>query len=81
MTNPISRPEHYTHKKLECREMIAIMTEGIFGEEAFNLGCIIKYLYRYRSKDDPIKDLRKTQQYIDFLIELIEAEEAKRRIK
>jgi len=72
MSNPISRPSHYTSGKTECRHIIEQATNA----EGFYVGCAIKYLYRFRHNGTPIEDLRKAQQYIDFLIEFIEAEEA-----
>ena len=36
---------------------------------SFPQGSVIKYITRYRLKADPVGDLRKARQYIDYLIE------------
>lgn len=38
----------------------------------FSLGCTIKYIGRYREKNDPIGDLRKAAWYIDREIKRLE---------
>ena len=38
----------------------------------FNAGSVLKYIARYLRKGDPIKDLRKARQYLDFEIERLE---------
>lgn len=67
-------PSHYNYKSLECQDIISIMTEGLEGEEAYCLGCAIKYLYRYPKKGKPIEDLRKAKTYIDMIIDITEEE-------
>lgn len=44
------------------------MTKGLDGQDAYYVGNIIKYLYRYPAKGTAIKDLMKARQYLDFLI-------------
>lgn len=41
----------------------------------FNLGNAVKYIARAGRKADLVKDLKKAQQYIQFEIDAIEAEE------
>ena len=71
----VHHPSHYNYKSLECQDIISIMTEGLEGEEAYCLGCAIKYLYRYPKKGKPIEDLQKAKTYIDMIIEKLECEE------
>jgi hypothetical protein len=40
----------------------------------FNIGNAIKYLARYKKKWNPIEDLQKAKQYIDFEIECLTKE-------
>ena len=40
----------------------------------FNIGSAIKYLARYKDKWDPVEDLMKAKQYIDFEIEALTGE-------
>lgn len=65
----ISNPTHYSARLgLECKDVIRIFTAGNEGVEAYYLGNILKYLWRYKGKNG-IEDLRKAKQYVDFLIE------------
>lgn len=44
----------------------------------FNVGSAIKYLARYQKKWNPIEDLEKAKQYIDFEIERLRDVEARK---
>lgn len=70
----INRPDHYTWKKKECREIQRDMVDGLSGMAASNMGDIIKYLYRVGHKDDIKQDLDKAKQFIDFLYEDLQRE-------
>jgi hypothetical protein len=74
----IKQPNHYTWRGRECEEIIGEITQGAEGKEAYYLGAIVKYLYRYPKKGTPLKDLRKAKQYIDMLIELKEEQHEQR---
>lgn len=65
--NEIHHPDHYNWKGMECKDVISIMTRGLWGSEAYYVGNIIKYLYRYPQKGTPDKDLAKASEYIDML--------------
>ena len=71
----VHHPSHYNYKSLECKDIIKVMTEGLEGEEAYYMGAIVKYLYRYPKKGKPIEDLNKAKTYIDMIIEKMESEE------
>jgi hypothetical protein len=49
-------------------------------DEDFSVGSVIKYLYRYKYKGDPIGDLEKAKEYIDFLIEKNQPESGAYRV-
>ena len=66
----IKSPNHYTWRGRECEEIIGDITQGAEGKEAYYLGAVVKYLYRYPKKGTPLKDLQKAKQYIDMLIKL-----------
>ena len=74
----IHHPDHYTWKGTECKTIIESMTKGLDGQDAYYVGNIIKYLYRYPAKGTAIKDLMKARQYLDFLITTEEVKEKKR---
>ena len=60
-------PEYYKKGSVECLDIIRIITSEMNGEESFIVGCIIKYLFRYKRKDG-VKDLEKAKTYIEELI-------------
>lgn len=66
----IKNPDHYTWRGRECEEIIGEITQGAEGKEAYYLGAVVKYLYRYPKKGTPLKDLQKAKQYIDMLMVL-----------
>lgn len=66
----IHHPDHYTWKGQECKKIIDAMTVGLAGIEAYYMGNIIKYLYRYPKKGTPNNDLLKAGEYIKMLREL-----------
>lgn len=68
MNDEVQHPDHYTWKGTECKAVIEIMANGLTGQEAYYVGNVIKYLYRYPAKGTPLKDLMKARQYLDFLI-------------
>ena len=66
----IHHPDHYTWKGTECKKVIELMTRGLSGAEAYYMGNIIKYLYRYPKKGTSLSDLAKAEEYTKFLREL-----------
>ena len=68
----IKKPHHYTWRGRECEAIIGDITAGSEGKEAYYVGAITKYMYRYPKKGDPLKDLCKARQYVDMLIQLVE---------
>lgn len=70
----VKRPDHYTWKKKECREIQRDMVDGLSGMAVSDMTNIIKYLYRVGHKDDAKQDLDKAKQYINFLYEDLQRE-------
>jgi len=66
----INNPEHYNNNSMETIDLIRHSMES---EEykGYLKGNIIKYIsrYRYKEKEDPVKDLLKAQWYLNKLIE------------
>ena len=75
MLHAIKKPDHYTWKGIECKEVIGIMTRGLSGADAYYLGNIIKYLYRYPKKGTPVKDVAKAAEYLTMLLHSVEGAE------
>ena len=71
----VNHPSHYNYKSMECKDIIKVMTEGLEGEEAYYMGAIVKYLYRYPKKGKAVEDLNKAITYINMTIEKLESEE------
>ena len=71
----VHHPSHYNFKSMECKDIIDVMCEGLNGSEAYYMGAVVKYLYRYPKKGKPIEDLNKAKTYIDMIIEKMESEE------
>lgn len=66
----IHHPDPYTWKGTECKKVIELMTRGLSGAEAYYMGNIIKYLYRYPKKGTLLSDLSKAVEYTESLREL-----------
>ena len=65
----VNSPKHYTYGKYECIDVIKDITEGneAKGIEAFCLGNVLKYLWRYKHKNGT-EDLKKAMWYLERLI-------------
>ena len=63
----INKPEHYAKGKVECIEAIkeSLTPEAYKG---YLKGNVMKYVWRYESKCDPVEDLRKARVYLEWLI-------------
>lgn len=69
MSDNVNKPNHYTYGKLECIDVIKEITDGndAIGIEAFCLGNVLKYLWRYKHKNGT-EDLKKAKWYLERLI-------------
>lgn len=74
-SDEIHHPDHYTWKGVECKDVIETMVTGLSGIEAYYMGNIIKYLYRYPKKGTLETDMAKAAQYMAFLKEYFEKKE------
>ena len=64
-------PAHYKMNEIEPIKFIQKVVRNHFtGYEGFCLGNIFKYLMRYKFKGDPVGDLTKAKNYIDYLLEV-----------
>ena len=64
-------PQHYRNGEVECIEAIAAATINKPGIQAVCVANVIKYLWRYESKNR-LEDVRKAQWYLEKLIEELE---------
>ena len=75
MNDPVNHPVHYTSGGIECIDAIKAAVTGKSPYEAWLVGQVIKYVWRYNLKNG-VEDLRKADFYLHRLIE--EAEDADR---
>lgn len=70
----VNSPQHYTQGSMETIDMIKeSLTEEEFS--GYLKGNILKYVCRYKHKGMPLKDLMKSQWYLDKLIKEQKANE------
>ena len=63
----VNSPQHYTQGNMETIDMIKeSLTEEEFS--GYLKGNILKYVCRYKHKGMPLKDLMKSQWYLDKLV-------------
>lgn len=70
MTDAVNHPSHYTNGQIECIEAI----KASMGADEFCgylKGNILKYMWRYELKSNPVQDLEKAQWYLNRLIQEI----------
>lgn len=68
----VNKAPHYNKGGIECIKAIeASMTPEEY--RGFLKGQVIKYVWRYLDKGEPVKDLKKARYYVDDLIRVMEA--------
>lgn len=72
----VNHPIHY-QGAVECIDAIMSATDGMNGDEAFLVGSVIKYIWRYRKKGKPVEDLKKARWYLDKLYSYVILKEGK----
>jgi hypothetical protein len=70
-------PSHYKNGKIECIDAIESATHYLTGFDGYCVGNIIKYVWRYDTKNG-LEDLYKARWYLEKLIK--EHEELKNEI-
>jgi len=70
--DPVNHPQHYTRGGIECIDAIAAAVQDLPGKEAWLVGQIIKYVWRYKWKNGA-EDLEKARFYLDRLIGEVKA--------
>lgn len=69
--DPVNHPDHYTRGGIECIDVIQAVVTDLPGKEAWLVGQIIKYVWRYRWKNG-LEDLKKARFYLDRLIQEVQ---------
>ena len=69
----VNHPPHYNQDNIECIDAIEAATGTNF--KFYLQGNVMKYLWRFDYKGEPIKDLKKAQWYLDKLVKEVTLEE------
>ena len=64
----VNKPSHYIKGNMECIDFIRAIVSDLTPYEAYCLGNVVKYLWRFKDKNGVI-DLDKAVRYIEFLKE------------
>lgn len=69
----VNHPDHYQSKAgIEVIDVMEAFTDDLKGAEAVNTSQIIKYILRWKHKDNPLEDLKKCKWYLERLINHVE---------
>lgn len=68
MSDAVNHPSHYTNGSVECIDAIKA-SMGYDKFVGYLKGNIIKYIWRYELKANPVQDLEKAQWYLNRLIQ------------
>lgn len=66
MIDSIKRPSHYIRGGLECIDVIKVVVQGLDPFEAYCIGNVIKYIWRWKQKNG-LEDIQKAKRYLEFL--------------
>lgn len=66
----IFHPPHYTAGDIECIDAIE---SAVSDPVSFLQGQVIKYVWRFNLKGNPVSDLKKARWYLDRIIDKMES--------
>jgi len=66
-TDYVNKPPHYNKGGVECIDYIKQQLGDNF--KYYLEGSMLKYNHRYKYKTNPLEDLKKSQRYLNRLIE------------
>ncbi len=64
----VDHPDHYNQGHIEVIDVIEDWFDGL----DFCAANVVKYVSRYRHKDNPVEDLKKAKWYIERMITKLE---------
>ena len=64
----VDHPDHYNTGKIEVIDFI----KDLGMAEDFCVGNAIKYISRYKHKENPLEDIKKAVWYLNYLVEILE---------
>ena len=65
----VNHPNHYNQGGIECLDVIKAYY-GDDGYEGFCAGNVLKYVMRYKHKENALEDLKKARFYLDEVIKM-----------
>lgn len=68
MQDNINSPKHYNQGNIECIDFIEEVNLDKSSVMAGSLANVIKYLWRYEDKENPVEDIKKALWYMDRAI-------------
>jgi hypothetical protein len=80
MTDNINHPFHYNNSGIKCECGRQIECIDVTRHYNFNIGNVMKYIWRYEHKDGLVA-LKKAKWYLDDFINQIEKQDADKRLK
>ena len=66
----VTAPSHYYKDGMWCKAAIKAITSNLIGFEAVCVANIVKYLWRYKTKNG-LEDVKKAKKYVEMLIEYL----------
>jgi hypothetical protein len=75
--DPVDKPAHYNQGKVECIDAIEAATINKKGIEAVCTANVIKYVWRYETKNG-LEDVKKARFYLQKIIDKLEEDESSR---
>ena len=73
LNDMVNHPQHYIQSKYECIDVIEEITKPCSKFEAYIIGTVLKYIWRFKYKNG-LEDLKKARWYLDRLISKEEEE-------
>jgi len=76
-------PPHYkfqfggTGMRIETIDYIQAVCQNLPGDESYLAGAVLKYISRYRRKNNPVEDLQKADWYLQRLIKVVQSKHLK----
>ena len=78
--DPVTKPKHYNQDSdIECIDAIEACTGTNF--PFYLQGNVLKYLWRYEYKGNPVEDLEKAKWYLEKLIHVLKDTKLKNNIE
>jgi len=74
LSDMVNHPPHYNQGGIECIDAIeASFSPKETSAESYLKGTTLKYLWRFKEKEDPVQDLLKAKWFLDRLIKTVES--------